>query len=264
MGKVVGVVSLKGGVGKTSSVVSLGASLSKLGKKVLLIDGNYSAPNLGLHLDLIEPKSTIHHVLAENHNIQDAIHEVHGMDVIPAALFHNYNINPLKLKTKLKYLKDQYDVILLDSSPSLDEETLSVMLASDEILVVTTPDISTLSMTLKAVNLAKKRGTPITGLLLNKVYSKNFELSLDDIEKTSSVPVMAVIPHDKHVLKSQAYFTPYVHHRPNSRGADEYRKLAAMLIGEKYSPFRFRDYIGKLVPDRQEINREIFYETMFN
>lgn len=264
MGKVVGVVSLKGGVGKTSSVVSLGASLNKMGKKVLLIDGNYSAPNLGLHLDIIEPKSTIHHVLSENHKIQDAIHEAHGMDVIPAALFHNYNINPLKLKTKLKTLKDKYDVILLDSSPSLDNETLSVMLASDELLVVTTPDISTLSMTLKAINQAKKRGTPITGLILNKVYNKNFELSLDDIEKTSSVPVMAVIPHDKNIVKSQAYFTPYVHHKPKAKGSDEYQKLAAMLIGEKYSPFRFRDYIGKLVPDRQEINREIFYETMFN
>ncbi|MDA3836507.1 MAG: AAA family ATPase [Nanoarchaeota archaeon] len=265
MGKVIGVISLKGGVGKTSSVVALGASLANLGKKVLLVDGNFSAPNLGLHLDIIEPEKTLHHVMAGEANVQDAIHEVMDFHVIPSSVFHNYNIDPLKLKNKLRSLRNQYDIILIDSSPAMNDETLSVILASDELLVVTTPDYSTLSMTLKSVNLAKKKGTQITGLILNKVHNKNFELSLGDVEKTSDVPVMAVIPHDVNVMKSQAHFTPSVYMRPRSSSSREYRKLAAMLIGERYTePFSFGDLLTRISVPRQEINREIFYESTFN
>ena len=55
MGKTIGIVSLKGGVGKTTTVVSLGAALAEIGKKVLLIDGNLYSPTLGLHLNIIDP-----------------------------------------------------------------------------------------------------------------------------------------------------------------------------------------------------------------
>lgn len=263
MGKVIGVVSLKGGVGKTSSVVSLGASLANLGKSVLLIDGNLSAPNLGMHLDLVNPENTLHNVLNDEIQISDAIYKSHGFDVIPSSVFNPGEMSPLKLKSKIKNLKDKYDVILIDSSPSLNDETLAVILASDEVLVVTTPDFSTLSMTLKAANLAKKRGTPITGLILNKVYKKNFELSLDDIEKTSSIPVMAVVPHDVHVMKSQANFVPSVHFKPRSHGTHEYMKLASLLVGEKYKPSNIYEFFSRVSPSRQEINREIYYESLF-
>ena len=263
MGKVIGVISLKGGVGKTSSVVSLGAALSQFGKKVLLIDANLSAPNLGLHLDIIDPEKTIHHALSDDAHINDTIQESWGFDVIPASIFHNMEYDPLKLKSKIKSLKNKYDVILLDSSPSLDDETLAVITAADELLVVTTPDYSTLSMTLKSVNLAKKKGTPITGLILNKVHKKNFELNLEDVEKTSDVPVMAVIPHDVNVLKSQAHFTPSVYMNPRSHGTHEYKKLAASLVGERYNPRSLRELFSRTVPQRQEINREIFYNSLF-
>ena len=75
MGKIIGVMSLKGGVGKTSVVVALGSAISDFGKKVLLIDGNLSSPTLGLHLNIINPKQTIHHVLNRAANTKDAIYE---------------------------------------------------------------------------------------------------------------------------------------------------------------------------------------------
>jgi len=266
MGKVVGVLSLKGGVGKTSSVVSIGASLAKMGKKVLLVDGNLSAPNLGLHLDVITPVKTLHHVLAGEEKIDDVIYETHGLDIVPASLFHNLEVNPLKLKNKIRELKDKYDVILIDSSPSLDDETLGVMMASDELLVVTTPDFSTLSMTLKSVKSAKEKGTPITGLILNKVHNNNFELSLEDIEKTSDVPVMAVIPHDINIIRSQAQFVPSTYIKPNSQSNVEYNKLAHLIVGEKYNPPKnIYNILNRFSnPQRQEINRQIFYNSIFN
>jgi septum site-determining protein MinD len=263
MGKIVGVLSLKGGVGKTSSVISLGASLAKFGKKVLVVDANFSLPNVGVHLNVLEPKSTIHDVLARKAHIKDSVHTLDWFDMIPGDLFPKKKVNPLKLKSHLRSLKNKYDVILLDSSPALNEETLATMLASDELLVVTTPDCSTLYNTIKAVKIAKKRGSRITGLILNKVYNKKFELNLKEVETTSTVPIMAVIPHDSRVMKAQSYFVPFVSHKPKSKGSVEYQKLAGLLVGERYSPKRGFFSYRNVYPEKQEINRDIFYESIF-
>lgn len=262
MGKVIGIVSLKGGVGKTSVVSSLGDAIADFNKKVLLIDGNFSAPDLGLHLNLIDPEITLHHVLNRTANIKDAIYESGNFDVIPSSVFERISINPLDLKKKIKTLKNKYDFILIDSSPTLNEETQAVMLASDGLLVVTTPDYPTLSATLKAIKFAKQRGTNIEGLILNKVHNKNFELSLTDIEETVGIPVMAVIPHDINILKALSEFTPPTSYKPKSKGSFEYKKLAAALIGERYKPLRLRN-LFRITPKRQDINREIFYTRVF-
>ncbi|MFH1607588.1 MAG: AAA family ATPase [archaeon] len=263
MGKIVGVVSLKGGVGKTSSVVALGSAIASFDKKVLLIDGDFSAPNLGLHLNIIDPETTIHHVLSKRANVKEAIHKLDNFDVIPASVFERIEINPFALRDKIKPLKRKYDVVIVDSSPSLNEETLAVMLASDEILVVTTPDFPTLSTTLKAVKLAKQRGTLVSGLVLNKVYNKNFELSVGDIEKTSDVPVMAVIPYDINVLRAQSEFIPSTAHRPKSKASEEYKRLGAALIGEKYKPVKMKNFLRWINPEKQYVNREIYYKSVF-
>jgi len=266
MGKIIGVVSLKGGVGKTSIVASLGSAFSEFGKKVLLVDGNLSSPALGLHLNVIEPEKTLHHVLNRKAHARDAIYkinEIEGLHVMPASIFEKISVSPLQLKNKIKGLKKSYDVILIDSSPSLDEETLAVILASDEIIVVTTPDRPTLSATIKAVKLAKQRGTPISGLVLNKVHNKDFEVSFGDVEGTLDIPVLAVIPYDLGVLRSLSEMKPYTLHNPNSKGSVEYKKLAGVLVGEKYKHSTLKDFFKKLVPSRQEINREIFYDRIF-
>lgn len=260
--KSIGILSLKGGVGKTSVTVSLGATIKEFEKKVLLVDGNLSAPNLGMHLNLVNPDTTIHHVLHGSANIRSSIHELDHFDLIPASIFFNKKVNPLKLKTKMRTLKKDYDVILIDSSPALNEETLAVMNASDQLFVVTTPDYPTLSATLKAVKNAQKRGVEINGIILNRVHGKSFELSIKDIEDTIEAPVLAVIPEDIHFSKSLSGFTPYTKHKPRSKGAEEYRKLASILIGEKYKSSKFKGFFkGPL--RQEEVNREIFYESIF-
>lgn len=265
MGKVITIVALKGGVGKTSSVVALGSALADFGQSVLLVDANFSAPNLGYHLNIIDPEITLHEVLARTANIGDAIYEFNEkFHVLPSSMFTKTKINPLKLKDKLSYWKRKYDYVLIDSSPALNDETLAVMLASDQILVVTTPDIPTLSATLKAVNFARQRGTPITGLILNKVYDKNFELSLKDIEDTVEIPVMAVIPHDVEVVRALSESKPYTVHKPNSRGSEEYKRLAATLLGQRYKPVKLKRFFRWVNPKKQDINREIYYKGLFS
>jgi len=264
MGKTIGIVSLKGGVGKTSITAALGDAISKFGKKVLLIDGNLSAPNLGLHFNIVDPKASLHHVLDRTVNASDAVCSVGNFDLLPSSIFGKLNSSsPLKLKDRIGGLKNKYDFLVLDSSPSLDEETLGVMMASDEILVVSTPDHPTLSNTISAIRAARQRGVPIVGIVLNRVYGKDFELSLKEIEDVVGVPVMAVIPHDLSVLKALSNFETISSYKPKAKGSEEIRKLASLLIGERYEVPKLRRFFGWVSPERQEINRQVYYNELF-
>ncbi len=263
MGRAIGIVSLKGGVGKTSSTLSLGKAIADLGKKVLLVDANFSAPNLGMHLKIINPEITLHHVLGRMNNLSEAIQKIGNLDVLPSNLFSGIKINPFKLKEVLKPVKKNYDFILIDSSPSLNDEGLSTMLASDEVLVVSTPDHPTLGTTIKAIKTAKEHGANVSGIILNKVYGKNFEISPLDVEKTAGVPVMAVVPYDVNFLKAVHNFNSFQEYSPNSVGGKEYRKLAETLTGEKKKDFISFVDLFRSFPRLQDVNREIYYESVF-
>lgn len=262
-GKTIGIIAIKGGVGKTTTVSNLGAILARdFGKSVLLVDANFSAPNLGLHLGMVDPKYTIHDVLQDKIHPENAIYEHDiGVHVIPANLLHR-KIDPFKLKNKLKSLKGNYDVILLDSSPNLNAEILSTMIAADELLVVTTPDYPTLSCTMHAVKVAKQKKTPITGIILNRVLNKNFELGLDEIEDATGVPVVAVLDDDYRFVESLSKTAPAAVHHPHRNAVIEYKKLAAFLVGENFKDGRLSAKIRSMftgIP-RQEINRTLLQQ----
>jgi len=263
MVKKIGIISIKGGVGKTSTVSSLGASLANdFDKRVLLVDANFSAPNLGIHLGMLDPEFTIHHVLNNKVHIRKAIYDTgHGFHILPGSIFYQ-KINPFKLREKLKEIEKNYDIILIDSSPTLNEEILATMLASDELIVVTTPDLATLSTTMRAVRLARQRKTPINGLILNKVYNKNFELSIKEIEDTSGCDILAVIPHDINIPKTQSEYMPLTMGKSNS-ASREYKRLAGILAGDEYEESFFKRIISKFKNSfqKQEVNRVIFKEN---
>ena len=267
MGKTIGVISIKGGVGKTSVTSSLAADLvNHHGKKVLLLDANYSAPNLGLHMDIVEPKRTLHEALDNKCRLRNAIHKKYGVDVIPGSYVYNKRINYLKLKDKLKPLKAEYDFVILDSSPSLNEEMLSTMLASDNLFVVTTADYPTLSCSLQAAKLAKQRGKPISGIIINKLRDPKYELTLKEIEEATGVPVIARLPDDKiHVRSLFGRMPASIYNRRSSFGK-EINKISSALVGNSEK----RSLLGRLLGKgfrQEEVNRQLlredFYKAMF-
>lgn len=261
MGKVIGIIAIKGGVGKTTTVANLGAILSKeFNKSTLVIDANFSAPNLALHFGITKPEKTLQDVLLNKANIEDAIiQHYQNLHILPSA-FLSRKINPFKLKQHINKIKDNYDIVLIDSSPTLNDEILSTMIASDELLVITSPDYPTLSTTLRAVRLAKQKKTPITGLILNKVRNKKFELTIDDIENASETPVLAVLPDDIKILEALFLTIPAAMNFEKSNAVIEYKKLAAALIGEKYTDERFhrkiKRFFSRTLP-KEEVNREL-------
>lgn len=260
MGKVVGIIAIKGGVGKTTTVANLGAILSKeFDKNTLVVDANFSGPNLGLHFGITKTEKTLHDVLLNRANIDDAIIEyAKNFHILPGA-FLSRKVNPFKLKEKIDSIRENYDIILLDSSPTLNEEMLATMIASDELLSVTTADYPTLSTTVRAVRLAKQKKIPIIGLIINKVRNKKFELTLHDIESAAETPVLAVLPDDIKILESLFLTKPAALNFEKSNAVIEYKKLAASLVGEKYQDNRISYKLKRLflkeIP-KEEINRE--------
>lgn len=263
MCKSIGIIAIKGGVGKTTISTALAASLSNdYKKRVLLIDGNYSSPNLAFHTDILEPKKTIHDVLQNKARIESAIHEKFGIHVIPGIYEELNSSDMLKLKDKIKKVKDNYDFIIIDSSPSLNEEILSTMLASDNLFVVTTPDYPTLNATLHAAKLAKQRGKPIAGIIINKFRSPFYELSLKDIEKTAELPVIARIPDDKEAVKALFTRIPITIYNKKSSMSKEIGRLSAAISNhtqisliKKIFPFHFK---------KEEVNRELLKQTFYD
>ncbi len=172
-------------------------------------------------------------------------------------------VNPFKLKEKIAKLKKEYDIILLDSSPTLNEEILATMIASDELFVVTTPDHVTLNNTLRAVRLAKQRNTPISGLILNKVYNKKFEMTLPEIEEIADCKVLAVLPHEVNILEALSQKIPSPLHK-QTESTIEYRKLGAALIGEDYKDTRLKSLFSRILGrmPKQELNRAILKDEL--
>jgi len=259
MGEIIGIISIKGGVGKTTTVVGLGSALARdYGKKVLLVDANFSAPNLGLHVGCVAPAITLHEVMQRKARPEQAVYDTeHGFHLMPGALVHR-KVNPYKLKNRLERLKDAYDVILIDSSPSLNEEFLSVMFASDRLFIVTTPDHVTLSTTMRAVMLAREKKVSIEGLILTKVYGRKFELTPQQVEEVSGCNVLAVVPHDTGFLEALSRQIPLSEMRSNG-AVKEYRELAGAIIGQNRDPGMIRramrSFMG-IIPSTHEKNRK--------
>jgi MinD-like ATPase involved in chromosome partitioning or flagellar assembly len=259
MTRVIGIISIKGGVGKTSAVSALGASLANsYKKKVLVIDGNFASPNLGLHLGINDSTRTIHNVLQNKIKIKDAIIESgYGFDIIPgfASLL---NIEPSKLREKIADIKHKYDVVLIDASPDLNKDILPTMIASDELLIVTTPDKITLDSTLHAVKVAKDKRTPILGLILNKVHKKDFEVGIEAIEDSSGVKVVAVLPYELNVLEALSQSIPSSLHK-KSKSTKEYNELAGMIVGEFPKRHPLKSIVLRFMKKlpKQEVNRVV-------
>jgi MinD-like ATPase involved in chromosome partitioning or flagellar assembly len=263
MGRTIGVISIKGGVGKTSVSSALACDLAlNHNKKVLLVDTNYSAPNLGLHMDILEPKKTIHDVLNNKYSLKESIQSRFGVDVVPGDYFCNSRIDFLRLRNKLRSVKDDYDFIVLDSSPSLNDELLSSILASDSLFLVSTPDYPTLSCSLRAAQIAKLRGRPISGIILNKVRDPKFELNLKDMEEVLNIPVVAKIPDDTSSLRAVYTRIPIPLYNKNGKFGKEIGKLSLALVGKKER----RSFLSFFKGDnfkREEVNRQVLKESFY-
>ncbi len=239
MTRLICVSSGKGGVGKTTVTSNLGAALTQFGKDTVVVDANLTNPNLGFHLGVPLYPKTLHDVLRGEAHISEATY-LHnsGLKVVPAGLSIEdlKSTSPNKLGSVLLDMVGEPDVILVDSAAGLGREALKTIESSDELLLVTNPDLPSVTDALKTANIAEECGTKVIGVILNRVKKTPSELSIEEVEAMIGYPVIATIPEDQKIHESIAMKTPIVYHKPNSPAAIELKKLAARLSGIDYLP----------------------------
>ncbi|MBN2203071.1 MAG: cell division ATPase MinD [Candidatus Aenigmarchaeota archaeon] len=233
----IGIISGKGGVGKTTIVSNLGAALAKkFNKNVAVVDCNLTTSHLSLSLGMYYCPVTLNHLLRGETELKEAMYEhPSGMKIVPASirLGEIEGVDSKKLKHVIKELHKKADIILLDSAPGLGNEAISAIEASDEIIFVTNPNIPAVTDVIKCKEIIKGLGKRPVGVVMNMVSKKRHELSRKEVEILTELPVIASIPHDNNVQVSLAKRSPLVLHKPRSSASREMKRLAGHLIGIK-------------------------------
>ncbi|MFQ5816151.1 MAG: P-loop NTPase [Candidatus Hydrothermarchaeaceae archaeon] len=242
--RIIGVISGKGGVGKTTTVANVGTVLASVFKrKVALIDGDPNNPDLAFQLGVYSVDKTLKEVLERQVPIRDALMELpSGVEILPAPLEAGGEIAVQDLGVFLREL-DDYDVVLVDSPPGLGREIEPTFQICDEVIIVTNLEIPAVTQALKAIVTAKNAGVSIRGMVLNMVRGEKYELSAMEVELVFDAPVIGVVPEDWRVRESIAMGKPVILSSPSSSAAMEFKKLAAFLVDIEYLP-SFRERLG--------------------
>jgi septum site-determining protein MinD len=241
MTRTIGIISGKGGVGKTTLVANLGAALAKrYQRNVTIVDCNLTASHLSILLGMEYQPITLNHVLRNEKHITESLYEhPSGMKVIPASLHLEdlMNCDISNMQKHLKKLDGKTDMILLDSAPGLGKEASATIKSSDEIIYITKPDLLAVSDIIRSKQLIDTMKKEQLGVVINMATGGEHELTKKEVEIMTGLPVIATIPHDVNIPRSLALKTPVVLQSPGSPSGREMRKLAGFLINESEPTF---------------------------
>ena len=231
MGLIASISSATGGSGKSTTSLNLAVALAQLNKDVTLIDANISTPYLSMYLGAPNIPVTLHHVLKGHNHILEAVYKHEsGAKIIPGSLSMKNieNLNLEHLKDHLKHIKS--DITILDTAPGLDKEATDPIKMSDEVLVVTTPELPSVAHSLKTVRMVQSYGKAVTGIVMTRA-GHDLDLKVKNVETILEHPVIGVIPEDKTIKQAMYRKQPVVHLYPNAPSSIAYRKLASYLTG---------------------------------
>ncbi len=234
MAKLITITSGKGGVGKTTTAINLGAALNGFGKDVIILDGNLTTPNVGLHLGAPIVPISLNHVLLGKAKIGDAVYEHEsGTKIVPSSLSVKElrRLNHGKLKEVGKKLRKMADIVIYDSAAGLGEEAIASMESADEIIIVTNPEIPAVTDALKTSKVIEQLGKTVKGVIVTRVRGNKSEMPIANIREMLELPILGVVPEDRNVQNALVMKDALVHTHPRSKASKAYRVLAARILG---------------------------------
>jgi len=249
MGKIYVVTSGKGGTGKTTSTVNLGAALNKLSENVVIVDANLTTPNIGLYLGAPVAPVTLNHVLQGKAKIEDAIYQHEsGTKVVPASLSSNElkEVNYDSLKDVARKLRTFHDHVIFDSAAGLGEEAKLAIETADEVIVIVNPNILSVTDALKAIKFSQNLNKIIRGAIITRVNYDKTEMSASSIKEMLDVPILGVVPEDKAIRKSLHKKSPVINIKPKSKSSRAYQEIAGNLAGKEKESSLYRKLLAKL------------------
>ena len=236
MARIIVINSGKGGVGKTTTAINLGASLNKLDKEVIIVDANLNTPNVGLQLGAPIVPVTLNHVLKGKANIEEAIYEhASGTKIVPSSLSVKEltKFNTKKIPGIAKELAALCDYVIIDSAAGFGDEVIAALEAADEIIIVTNPEMPAVTDALKAVKVARQMGKEINGVVVTRHRSANYEMPLSSIRSMLEAQIIGVVPEDKAVKEALNLRDAVCHTHPRSKVSKKYLEIACKVDGRK-------------------------------
>ena len=256
MGKIIALANQKGGVGKTTTSMNLAASLATLEKRVLLVDADPQAnASSGLGVDLNEVDSTLYECIINQGNIKEAIYttDIEGFDVVPSHInlvgaeveMLNLKKREYILKELLTPIRDEYDYILIDCSPSLGLITVNSLTAADSVIIPVQCEyfaLEGISKLLNTIKIIKKKLNPaleIEGFLLT-MYDSRLRLAnqiYDEVKRHFQELVFkTVIQRNVKLSEAPSHGLPAILYDADSTGSKKHMALAKEIIQRETTP----------------------------
>jgi chromosome partitioning protein len=256
--KIIAIANQKGGVGKTTTTINLGAALAETGIRVLIVDldpqGNAST---GLGIDLDVRDYTTYDLLLDDVPLSDIIQKTahEDLNIIPATVDLSSADLELMSNEKRSFLLHDalrqhamenfdIDVILIDCPPSLNLLTINAMVAAHSVLIPLQSEffalegLSQLMLTVREVRQSANPALRIEGIVLTMVDTRNnlsAQVEKDARDNLGDLVFRTRIPRNVRVSEAPSYALPVLHYDPQSKGAQAYRDLARELM-EKSAP----------------------------
>ncbi len=253
MGKIIAIANQKGGVGKTTTSFNLGACLAAGGKRVLLVDADPQAnATSGIGMELSETDASVYECLIDDYPAADAVlhTQIDGLDIIRSNInlvgaeveLMNRHGREHCLSRALAPVKDNYDYVLIDCSPSLGIITVNALTAADSVLIPVQAEyfaLEGIAQLLNTIRIIKSRLKPsleIEGFLLT-MYDARLRLANQIYEELKGhfgdMVFSTVIPRNIKLSESPSHGLPVILYDPDSRGAIAYTQLAKELQSRK-------------------------------
>lgn len=248
MGKIISIVNQKGGVGKTTTTVNLGVSLSLEGKKILIIDFDQEANatiTLGIKREQVQ-KDIVNFLFDEKITTEHIVPTgVENVDIICASLrismleqmANDMDTKELMLHNKLEEIKNNYDYILIDCPPAFGLIIDNALYASDSVIIPVECSFYAYDALTQMVNkineIQKEKDLDIEGILLTKLDNRN-TIGYKIVDQVKFMfpynTFNTIISVSSHIQEAPMYGKSVIQFSYNSRGSKEYRELAKEIL----------------------------------